>query len=190
MGNKKKPLSAGNFLIPVSSTVPVAGAVGPAGPFGSFGSVGNTLSMVNATTNMQNPGMTQQGIPGNTNMPSQQQTGGVDPISQTIMSLNSNPYLIGVFMLFLNLGGRFLSLELSKKQEAFLQQSWLRPFLFFIVIFIATRNLVVAFWVTLLFFFVIWIVANENSRFCMIPSWCGHDIKGEKEKYEKNIQKL
>ena len=116
--------------------------------------------------------------------------GGTDPISQVILSLNSNPYLIGMFMLLLNLGGRFLSLELTKKQEAFLQQPWIRPFIFFTVIFIATRNLVVAFWVTLFFFFLIWVVANEHSPFCMIPSWCGHDLEKEQEKYETNIQKL
>ena len=116
--------------------------------------------------------------------------GGVDPISQTIMSLNTNPYLIGMFMLLLNLGGRFLSMELTKKQEAFLSQPWLRPIIFFTVIFIATRNLVVAFWVTSAFFFVIWVIANEHSAFCMIPSWYGQNTETEREKYETNIQKI
>jgi hypothetical protein len=92
-------------------------------------------------------------------------------------------------MLLLNLGGRFLSLELTKKQEAFLQSPWLRPMIFFTVIFIATRNMVAAFWVTILFFFIIWVVANENSSFCLIPSWCDSDNK-ESETYTKNIQKL
>lgn len=95
-------------------------------------------------------------------------------------------------MLLLNLGGRFLSLELTKKQEAFLQAPWVRPVIFFTVIFIATRNIVAAFWVTLLFFFVIWVIANENSPFCMIPSWCGDAKEGEvaKDVYEANIATL
>jgi hypothetical protein len=118
-----------------------------------------------------------------------QMTGGLDPISATIATLNTNPYLIGIFMLLLNLGGRFLSLELTKKQEAFLQSPWIRPVIFFVVIFIATRNLVAAFWVTLLFFFVIWVVANENSPFCMIPSWSDADNK-ESEIYQRNVAKL
>ncbi len=104
--------------------------------------------------------------------PTQPEVGGsMDVISTVIATLNTNPYLIGVLMLLLNLGGRFLSFELTKKQEAFLQQAWLRPLIFFTVIFVATRNLAVAFWVTLFFFFIIWIVANENSRFCLIPGW-------------------
>ena len=113
-----------------------------------------------------------------------------DPISSTIMAVNSNPYLIGTFMLLLNLGGRFLSLELTKKQEALLQEPWIRPLIFFTVIFMATRNVVAAFWVTLVFFFVIWVVANENSPFCMVPSWCGHNIEEQKKTYQDNVQHL
>ena len=116
--------------------------------------------------------------------------GGVDPMSMAIMTINSNPFIIGTFMLLLNLGGRFLTLELTKKQEAFLQASWIRPLIFFTVVFIATRNIAAAFWVTLFFFFIIWVVANENSSFCMIPSWCGHDLEKGKENYLKNVQNL
>jgi hypothetical protein len=104
--------------------------------------------------------------------PAQPYSGGtIDPLSSVIMTLNTNPYLIGMLMILLNLGGRFLSLELTKKQEEFLQQRWLRPLLFFTVIFVATRNIAVAFWITLLFFFIVWVLANENSPFCLIPSW-------------------
>ena len=116
--------------------------------------------------------------------------GALDPLSSAILMVNSNPYIVGLFMLLLNLGGRFLSLELTKKQEAFLQAPWIRPLLFFTVIFIATRNLVVAFWVTILFFFVIWVVANENSPYCMIPSWCDSKHEQASETYTQNVQKL
>jgi hypothetical protein len=113
-----------------------------------------------------------------------------DPLSFAIMTMNTNPYFIGMFMLLLNLGGRFLSLELTKKQEAFLQAQWVRPLIFFTVIFMATRNVVAAFWLTVMFFFVIWIVANENSPYCMIPSWCGHNIDEQTKVYQKNVEKL
>jgi hypothetical protein len=113
-----------------------------------------------------------------------------DPLSFAITTMNTNPYFIGMFMLLLNLGGRFLSLELTKKQEAFLQAQWVRPLIFFTVIFMATRNVVAAFWLTVMFFFVIWIVANENSPYCMIPSWCGHNIDEQTKVYQKNVEKL
>lgn len=168
-------MTAGKWMIPVSSMAPAASAMPPlvppqqhappqAGPFPTS----------------QPPGV-----------PQPQVGASLDPVSATIMSLNMNPYVIGVFMLLLNLGGRFLSLELTKKQEAFLQSSWIRPLIFFTVIFIATRNLVAAFWVTLLFFFIIWIIANENSPFCLIPSWCeGTPMKDPAATYEANVEKL
>jgi hypothetical protein len=116
--------------------------------------------------------------------------GMVDPLTSTIVFMNTNPYIIGCFMLLLNLGGRFLSLELTKKQEEFLAAPWIRPALFFTVVFIATRNIAAAFWVTLLFFTIIWVVANEKSPYCMVPSWCGHNVDEHKKIYEDNVKKV
>lgn len=112
--------------------------------------------------------------------------GNVDFLSVVINTLNTNPYFIGMVMLLLNLGGRFLSMELSKKQEEFLQQRWLRPFIFFTVIFVATRNLATAFWMTLALFLVLWILANEKSPFCIIPGWRESNVNTQQ--YEKNMQ--
>lgn len=126
----------------------------------------------------------------NTGQPFQGYGGVLDPLSQAIVFVNTNPYIIGCFMLLLNLGGRFLALELTKKQEEFLAAPWLRPALFFTVVFIATRNIAAAFWVTILFFFVVWVIANEHSPYCLIPSWCGQDIEKEKKTYEENAKKF
>ena len=168
----ERKIGAGEWMIPVSRLAPIN--VPAAAP----------PSIPAAAPNAQAP--TAQAP-----YPMQMPVGGnIDVVSSAIMSLNANPYIIGIFMLLLNLGGRFLSLELTKKQEEFLQHKFLRPLLFFTVIFIATRNLVAAFWVTIFFFFIIWVVANENSPFCMIPSWCGHDTDSDKKKYESNVGKL
>jgi hypothetical protein len=128
-------------------------------------------------------------LPGS-NTPGPTTGGMVDPLSSTILFINTNPYIIGCFMLLLNLGGRFLSLELTKKQEEFLAAPWIRPALFFTVVFIATRNIAAAFWVTLLFFTIIWVVANEKSPYCMVPSWCGHNVDQQKKIYESNVKKV
>lgn len=100
----------------------------------------------------------------------------IDSLSATLNVFNSNPYLIGVFYLFLNLGGRFLSLELTKRQEWFLSQSYVRPFILFAVMFISTRNIAVAFWTTVCILSVLWVFANENSDFCLIPGWKQNNI--------------
>ena len=171
MGKSAKKMTAG-WMIPVSqapTNVASASSTPPANSSPSFG------------------------MPSNSNMPpgvpSPTQIGGLDPLSATIMTINTNPYIIGVFMILMNLGGRFLSLELTKKQEAMFQSPLIRPLIFFTVVFMATRNIVAAFWITLLLFFVIWVVANENSPFCMIPDWCG-DATKEKTNYLKNVKRM
>ena len=120
-------------------------------------------------------------------------SGAVDPLSMTLFSLNSNPYLIGIFMILLNLGARFLPMELTKQQEAFLQHSFVRPVILFVVIFIGTRNLAVAFWLTLGIFSLLWFFANEKSAFCMIPGWCEQSQTPPEEHtslYEKNLSQV
>jgi hypothetical protein len=83
------------------------------------------------------------------------------------MSLNSNPYFIGTMMLLLNLGGRFIALEMTKSQEQFFQNPWIRRLLIFTVLFVGTRNIMVAFWMTLIIILIIGYLFNENSSLCL-----------------------
>jgi hypothetical protein len=89
------------------------------------------------------------------------------PFDSFIMAINANPYFIGFMMLMLNLGGRFIGLELTKSQEAFLQNVWVRRLLIFIVLFMGTRNVLVAFWMWLAVVFLLGYVLNENSSMCI-----------------------
>jgi len=89
------------------------------------------------------------------------------PIDSVLHLFNSNPYFIGITMLLMNLGGRFLTLEVSKKQEQFLQHPWIRRSLIFIVIFIGTRSVWVAFWTTLAVILCMGYLFNENSALCI-----------------------
>lgn len=169
---------------------PTMGGMAPLGPSGPVNIPSQMPSPPSQPINMP-PTLSPHPSPNNNTGQPFQGTGGVlDPLSQAIIFVNTNPYIIGCFMLVLNLGGRFLSLELTKKQEEFLAAPWIRPALFFTVIFIATRNIAAAFWVSLLFFSIIWVIANEHSPYCLIPSWCGHDIQKEKKTYEENAKKF
>jgi hypothetical protein len=91
-------------------------------------------------------------------------TGALDAV---VMSLNTSPYVSATMMLLLNLGGRFLGLELTKGQEKFFTHPYVRRFLIFCVMFVATRNILIAAWMTLLIILVIGYVANENSALCI-----------------------
>ena len=91
----------------------------------------------------------------------------VSPIDAFLQIFNTNPYFIGIMMLILNLGGRFISLEVTKKQEQFLQLPWVRRILIFTVLFVATRNIWVAFWTTVTVVLLLGYLFNENSALCI-----------------------
>jgi hypothetical protein len=96
---------------------------------------------------------------------------------------SSNPYFIGLMMLILNLGGRFIVLEVTKGQEKFFQNPWFRRFLIFTVLFVATRNLVVAAIMTVVIVLFIGYLFNENSRFFLFGGGGGgaKDISDQKK---------
>lgn len=89
------------------------------------------------------------------------------PFDIVLHLFNTNPYFIGIMMLLLNVGGRFIGMEITKKQEQFLQHPWVRRMIIFTAIFIATRNLWVAFWTTLVVILLLGYLFNENSALCV-----------------------
>ena len=91
----------------------------------------------------------------------------MNPFDNFLQIFNSNPYFIGIMMLILNLGGRFISLEVTKKQEQFLQIPFVRRVLIFTVLFVATRNIWVAFWATVTVVLFLGYLFNENSALCV-----------------------
>jgi hypothetical protein len=94
----------------------------------------------------------------------------VNPMDMLMASVNSNPYFIGLMMLLLNLGGRFLSLEISKEQEKFLSKPMVRRFFLFAVLFVATRNVVIAAGLAILVILFLGYLFNENSDLCLWKS--------------------
>ena len=102
-------------------------------------------------------------------------------IELTITSLNSNPYFIGSMMLLLNLGGRHLATGLTPEQDKFFQNAWFRRTLLFVVFFVATRNIISSFFMTVIFVLLIGFLFNDQSTLYIFkPSM------KEKEKKEDN----
>ena len=93
----------------------------------------------------------------------------INPIDAFFNTLGTNPFFIGIMMLLLNLGGRFLGMEISKNQERFMQQPWVRRFFIFTVLFVATRNVLVAFFLTILVLLFLSFLLNENSDLYLGP---------------------
>ncbi len=121
------------------------------------------------------------------------------PVDIIVNSVNTNPIFIGMMMLSMNLGARFLSFELTKQQEKFLQHPYFRRFIIFVVFFIATRNVIVAFWLALIVILCIGYLFNENSALCIFKggsdgSTCdaaeGFEIESTLSPEERNIMNM
>ena len=94
-----------------------------------------------------------------------------DTILASIHDINMNPYLLGIAYILLNLGCRFMVLSVTPAQEAFLQNTVFRPLLLFAIMFIGTRNLVVAFWMTILIHLILHYFLNEDSSWYLLRDW-------------------
>ncbi len=104
-------------------------------------------------------------------MPSQQpMTGGfIGTLEAGIGILNNSKYFVAIMMLFLNLGSRYISMELSQLHEDFLSNAFIRRFLVFTVVFVATRDIKVALISTAIFVVLVSGIFNEDSKYCILP---------------------
>jgi hypothetical protein len=89
--------------------------------------------------------------------------GSLNPIEAMIAGVNTNTYLIGMSMILLNLGGRHLAPSLTAEQDKFFQNPWIRRAMLFVVIFVATRNIFTALWLSLGLILAIGYLFNEHS---------------------------
>jgi len=87
------------------------------------------------------------------------------PFEAKMTQIASSPYTLAAAIFLLNIGGRFLPMEISRGQEQFLNQPWFRRLIIFVIFFVATRNLVTAAWLSLLMILCIGYLFNENSSF-------------------------
>jgi len=87
-----------------------------------------------------------------------------NPVEAFFGSFNTNTYFIGLMMIILNLGGRHLPSSLTAEQDRALQHPWVRRALLFVVIFVATRNVFTAFWMSITVILILGYLTNESSR--------------------------
>ena len=89
-------------------------------------------------------------------------------ISNYINEINESKYMAGIAMIILNIGSKYLMMELSETQEEFMANSIFRRFIIFTVCFIATRDIIVSFILTAAFVIFVGNIFNENSKFGIV----------------------
>jgi len=83
--------------------------------------------------------------------------------------MNDNKLMVGIIMIFLNIGSKYIDFGFSKTQEQALRNGLAKEMLIFAIVFAGTRDIVIAILITASFVALSDYIFNENSRFCIIP---------------------
>ena len=107
-----------------------------------------------------------------------------------LTQLNSSKYFSGIIMVLLNIGSKYVSLELSEAQQQFLNHPIIRKLLVFTIFFVATKDIVVSVILSTIFIIFICGIFHEESKICVakdsLKTFCKKrkDLVN-KEDYEK-----
>ena len=79
-------------------------------------------------------------------------------------NLGTNKLFIGIMMIFMNLGSRFIEIKLTKGQEIFFKNA-ARELLIFTIAFMGSRDIFIALIITSVFIILSNFIFNENSKY-------------------------
>jgi hypothetical protein len=100
-------------------------------------------------------------------------------LNNTFEKLNNSKLFAGIIMIILNLGSRYIVMELSETHEEFFNNVIIRRIIVFTVVFTATRDIVTSLILTGVFIILVSGLFNEHSNYCILP-------QKPKKKYNKN----
>jgi hypothetical protein len=102
--------------------------------------------------------------------------------------LNENKYFLGIIMILVNIGSRFIIGELSDNHKKFINNHIIRKIFIFCVIFMATRDISTSIILTVFIVFLISELLNENSDISLIKN--DNEDKDEDEEDIKSMSKI
>lgn len=99
--------------------------------------------------------------------------------SYDLNSLDNNKLLAGISIVMLNIGSRYLVLDLSENTKELLQLSIIRRITLFCIFYLGTRSFKMSILLTAGFVIISAGLFNEKSKYCVLP---------QTEKQKKNVQ--
>ena len=100
-----------------------------------------------------------------------------DVFIEHIYRLNSSKFFTGLVMLTLNIGSKYITLELSSSQEEFIKYTLGRQILVFSILWMGTRDIVTALLLTCVFILFADYLLNDTSKFCIISDSYTRKVK-------------
>jgi len=89
-------------------------------------------------------------------------------LTKVLENLSTSKLLLGLVMIFMNIGSRYIELKLTSGQEMILKNI-AREVLIFTISFIATKDLLTSFIITGIFIILANFIFNERSKYNILP---------------------
>jgi putative Mn2+ efflux pump MntP len=96
---------------------------------------------------------------------------------KVLKDISENKYFLGIIMITINIGARFIIEELSPNQKKYINTTFFRRIIIFCAFFMATRDILSAITLTIIFILFIGELFSNNDN-------------EEEEEEEKNIQDI
>jgi len=101
----------------------------------------------------------------------------METLLEGLHKLNRSKYFLGFFIIFLNLGSKFITIRLNDYHEQFMRDTVGRELMIFAICFVGTRDILVALVMSSLFIILNDYFFNDKSAFCIIPKRYRHKMK-------------
>ena len=90
-------------------------------------------------------------------------------INNAVNSLNSSTFFAGIMMICLNIGSRYIQINLDESTESYIKYALTKEILVFTISWMATRNIYSALVLTAVFVVLADFILNEKSKYCLLP---------------------
>lgn len=100
-------------------------------------------------------------------------------LTDNLSKLNNSKFFAGIVMIMLNIGSKYITIELSETQKQLLGNRIARQLLLFSIAWMGTRDIYHSFILTAVFILLTDYLFNEKSKLCILPE----NIK----KFEKTL---
>jgi hypothetical protein len=105
-------------------------------------------------------------------------------VRDTTKQLNSSKVLMGIAMIILNIGSKYVTLEISKNQEHFLKSTIIRRITLFCIFFTATSDLYISLGLTAVFIVLAGGIFNQDSRMYIFNTF--YDNEYTQQEYDQS----
>jgi hypothetical protein len=101
-----------------------------------------------------------------------------------ILKLNGNKFMAGISLLMLNLGSKYLIMDLAEGTNQLLKLKIIRRITLFCLFFVATRNIIISILLSTGFIIFTQGLFNDKSKYCILPKNL-KTLTIDKKDYEK-----